>query len=442
MLGSASAYLRLLIVVLLLSSAPAQAGGDFHSADTDQDNALDLGELLRLVQFYNASFCHCDPITEDGFAPGSGDQTCPPHSADYLPQDWRISLSELLRGVQVFNYQSYHPCPESEDSFCHGEPGTEGQLEGNVDGALEGLVEGASEGDLEGVTEGSVEGGAEGSAEGSIEGTSEAALEGSMEGGGEGVVEGLVEGAPEGFFEGVTEGSVEGGAEGITEGSIEGNTEGIVEGAIEGATEGVPLDPEEFISIPAGTFEMGRPYRNIDSSAQNEVPVHDVYLDAYAIGKYEVTNQQMADVLNWAYDQGYLYNRNGVSYTGGAVGVYAHGEYLMSTYADWEDSSIEFSAGKFTVQSRTGYGGQSFDMSSHPANLVSWYGCVAYCNWRSEMEGLDSCYNFTGWSRYAPVRNGYRLPTEAEWERAAAWDGDRHWRSAATPSVPQGQTIP
>jgi formylglycine-generating enzyme required for sulfatase activity len=249
-----------------------------------------------------------------------------------------------------------------------------------------------------------------------------------MEGGGEGEVEGLVEGAPEGFFEGVTEGSVEGGAEGITEGSIEGNTEGIVEGAIEGATEGVPLDPEEFISIPAGTFEMGRPYRNIDSSAQNEVPVHDVYLDAYAIGKYEVTNQQMADVLNWAYDQGYLYNRNGVSYTGGAVGVYAHGEYLMSTYADWEDSSIEFSAGKFTVQSRTGYGGQSFDMSSHPANLVSWYGCVAYCNWRSEMEGLDSCYNFTGWSRYAPVRNGYRLPTEAEWERAAAWDGDRHWR--------------
>ena len=60
-------------------------------------------------------------------------------------------------------------------------------------------------------------------------------------------------------------------------------------------------------------------------------------------------------------------------------------------------------------------------MASHPVVRVSWFGAVAYCNWRSEMEGLQPCYDLETWTRYEPVRSGYRLPTEAEWERAASW---------------------
>jgi len=52
---------------------------------------------------------------------------------------------------------------------------------------------------------------------------------------------------------------------------------------------------------------------------------------------------------------------------------------------------------------------------------------VAFCNWLSEKEGLTPCYNLSTWALTVPYPNGYRLPTEAEWERAAAWDGSKHW---------------
>jgi len=91
-----------------------------HTADQDADHRIDLVELLRLIQFYNVGSFHCETGTEDGFAPGPGDQSCAPHENDYAPQNWVISLGELLRLIQFFNTGAYRPCEGSEDGYCPG----------------------------------------------------------------------------------------------------------------------------------------------------------------------------------------------------------------------------------------------------------------------------------------------------------------------------------
>jgi hypothetical protein len=99
---------------------PADPGTP-HSADYEQDFVIALSELLRLIQFFNTGFISCDNASEDGFSASFGDTSCAPHSSDYgVNQDWAIDLSELLRGIQFYNAESYYECPDdgTEDGYC------------------------------------------------------------------------------------------------------------------------------------------------------------------------------------------------------------------------------------------------------------------------------------------------------------------------------------
>jgi len=108
----------------------AAAGGNqvIHGGDTDGDRKVELGELLRIIQLYNARAYSClaNPgDSEDGYAPGDDDTPCVlPHAADYdgAGPDGVIDLSELLRVIQFFSTGGYNYCPQggTEDGFCAG----------------------------------------------------------------------------------------------------------------------------------------------------------------------------------------------------------------------------------------------------------------------------------------------------------------------------------
>ena len=129
-----------LALFLVAGAATAVAPPGAHSADyrggdeakiPASDYRIDLSELLRVIQLYNADGYHVAEGTEDGFAPGLDGQKGTPHSADYNGQDWKITLTELLRVLQFFNSGGYHASEGTEDGFAPG--ASPSQVEGEVD---------------------------------------------------------------------------------------------------------------------------------------------------------------------------------------------------------------------------------------------------------------------------------------------------------------------
>ena len=140
--------------------------------------------------------------------------------------------------------------------------------------------------------------------------------------------------------------------------------------------------PEGFVLIPAGTFQMG-------CNDGYDEPVHQVTITKpFYMGKYEVTQAEYEKYC---------------SYTGSSS--------PSSKYGDGDN---------------------------YPAYYVSWYDTLVYCNKRSVAEGLTPCYSIDDstdpkdWGTVPTLNddtwnavvcdwnaNGYRLPTEAEWEYAA-----------------------
>ncbi len=157
----------------------------------------------------------------------------------------------------------------------------------------------------------------------------------------------------------------------------------------------------EMVSILGGEFDMG--------SYEGERPVHLVKVDSFYMGKYEITNQQYCDYLNSAKSQALITVTSGVVYKAGSGTSYPY----CNTSTSSSYSQISYSGDVFSVRTKGGR-----NMSNDPMIMVSWYGAVAYCNWLSQQQGKELCYNFSTWNCDFS-KHGFRLPTEAEWEYGA-----------------------
>ena len=66
------------------------------------------------------------------------------------------------------------------------------------------------------------------------------------------------------------------------------------------AAAGIPPIPDGMVLIPSGSFQMGN---NLTSGGTDEKPIHTVTVSAVYMDKFEISNEKMREVLQWAYDQ-------------------------------------------------------------------------------------------------------------------------------------------
>ncbi len=178
---------------------------------------------------------------------------------------------------------------------------------------------------------------------------------------------------------------------------------------------GRPLRPPPMVLVPSGSFTMGTDFASIPCS--NDMRTVTLTND-FHLGQYEITNREYRAALQWAYDQ----DPPLVVVTSTAIIDNMDGSTdLLVDFSDTSYCEISYSDGNFTVDS---------DREDHPMMEVSWYGSAAYCDWLSLRSGYPRSYDHSDWSCNGgdPYgAEGYRLPTDAEWEYAAQYNDGRHY---------------
>jgi formylglycine-generating enzyme required for sulfatase activity/tRNA A-37 threonylcarbamoyl transferase component Bud32 len=140
-----------------------------------------------------------------------------------------------------------------------------------------------------------------------------------------------------------------------------------------------------LVEVPAGEFEMGLPQAESDELPLS-TPQHHVRLaNRFYVGAYEVTQGQYQEIM-------------GIN----------------------PSHFSEHGAGKGSVAA----GG---DTRQYPVEMVTWFDAVDFCNKLSDKEGLPPYYGRVGQSGALLHGNGYRLPTEAEWEFASRGGTSPAW---------------
>lgn len=129
----------------------------------------------------------------------------------------------------------------------------------------------------------------------------------------------------------------------------------------------------ELITIPAGAFTLGH------KTSSDASPQHQLELREFRIGKYPVTNQEFAEFIS---GDGYQIEK-----------------FWTAMGWKWLQSRPQTEPG-FWSDPR-------FNIPRHPVVGVSWYEAVAFCKWLSEKSARR-----------------VRLPTEAQWEKAARGAND------------------
>ncbi len=147
-----------------------------------------------------------------------------------------------------------------------------------------------------------------------------------------------------------------------------------------------PKDINARVKIPAGKFVMGT---NSEEVWSCEKPAHEVYLDSYFIDKYEVSNYKFTKFLN-----DYL-SKDKISVKKGKVILNRNSKILYDAGNPYAE--ISFKRNKFKVKKNREY---------FPVILATYWGASEYAKY-----------------------SGGRLPTEAEWEKAASWDYRKNKKS-------------
>jgi formylglycine-generating enzyme required for sulfatase activity len=149
---------------------------------------------------------------------------------------------------------------------------------------------------------------------------------------------------------------------------------------------------DNMVRINGGTFTMGSP-ANEPGRFGDEGPQHQVTVSSFDIGKNQVT---VGEFRRFVEATGYRTDAE----KGGGGWVWTGNDFEMILDANWKNPYF-----------RQG--------DKHPVVLVSWNDAVQYCNWLSGQEGLMLAYMVSGTIvTLNPNADGYRLPTEAEWEYA------------------------